>query len=88
MNYDTMSLRNIFTARVLEFLEETQMPGYLLGRRAVGDNKFWADFLKGERVRIDTMEKIERFMAAERARIAQVTAMMRADDVEDLQEAA
>lgn len=72
MDIENKSVREIFTERVQAFLAETQMPGYLLGRRAVGDNKWWADFLRGERVRIDTIEKIERFMLVERARIAEV----------------
>ncbi len=70
MDISNRSLREIFTARVFAFLAETGMPSWVFGLRAVGNNKFWADYLGGKPIKMSTVDRVEAFMKAERARLA------------------
>ena len=68
---NTQSIREIAIKRISEFLDETQIPAWQLGIRAVGNNKIWKHLTSGAEIKLGTLEKIEAFMAAERAQIAE-----------------
>lgn len=83
MSTQTQSVREIAISRITEFLDETQIPAWQLGIKAVGNNKFWKHLKRGGEIKIGTLEKVEAFMAAERARIAEVVKMASAETFEE-----
>ena len=80
---NTQSLREIAIERISEFLDETQIPAWQLGIRAVGNNKIWKHLVTGAEIKLGTLEKIEQFMAAERARIAETVRMVKTETAEE-----
>ncbi len=77
---ETRPLREIALERIDMFIEETQMPGWRLSKLATGSNKTLPRLRTGLGVELGSIEKIERFMAAERVRIAEAVAMLNAND--------
>lgn len=73
MHTEPIGLRHLAVERVQGFLAETGMPAWRLGVAAVGDNKFYAKLSRGLGIKLDTIERVELFMAYERARIAAET---------------
>ena len=62
-----MSLRNDFVAEIRAFLVSSRMDATTFGREVMNDPNFVFEVERGRSVRVDTIEKVRRFMADHRA---------------------
>lgn len=80
---NTQSIQEIAIKRISEFLDETQIPAWQLRVMAVGNNKIWKHLTSSAEIKLGTLEKIETFMATERAQIAETVRMAQAETAEE-----
>lgn len=68
MHYWGMSLRDDLIKEIKAFLKEADMSPSTFGEEAIGDRALMITLAKGRDLKIATVERIRKFIAAERAK--------------------